>query len=256
MSKDQPNTYTIPEMDEFWPAKPEHRLSRAECPRVSTVLATLSKPSLINWAAKCERDAWETACEANEDGNGFAKIELLKRSVGDKLVYTKSRDAASDIGNELHKAINGADVFSTDGVKIAWASFCEWEAEVKPNILELEVRVYSKSQRYAGTPDALCKINDKFCLVDWKTSAAIYREYPLQVAAYLNAMDEMGRFENEEPSAAILRLPKTEDEKKKLQKKFGHPWEWQEYPWEEVVTVHGPAWESLLQVYWWSVGRR
>ncbi len=55
--------------------------------------------------------------------------------------------------------------------------------EVKPEILQVEHKVYSKTYRYAGTNDLLCKIGYFKVLVDYKGAVDIIRT-SLQLAGY------------------------------------------------------------------------
>jgi len=54
----------------------------------------------------------------------------------------------------------------------------------------VEKRVSHSAHRYAGTVDALALIEGKFGVLDIKTSQAIYRDYNLQTAAYIEALKE------------------------------------------------------------------
>jgi len=58
----------------------------------------------------------------------------------------------------------------------------------------VEKRVFHPDHRYAGTVDALALIEGKFGVLDIKTSQAIYRDYNLQTAAYMDALKS--QFEN------------------------------------------------------------
>jgi hypothetical protein len=58
----------------------------------------------------------------------------------------------------------------------------------------IERRILNKDHRYAGTIDALATIGGKFGVLDIKTSQAIYRDYNLQTAAYMDALKS--EFEN------------------------------------------------------------
>ena len=55
------------------------------------------------------------------------------------------------------------------------AAIRKFFAEVKPEILSIEERIYSALYRYAGTLDLYVKIGTKFCLVDYKSSISIDR---------------------------------------------------------------------------------
>jgi hypothetical protein len=52
----------------------------------------------------------------------------------------------------------------------------------------VEKQIINFDERYAGTLDALALIDGKFGVLDIKTSQAIYRDYNLQTAAYMAAI--------------------------------------------------------------------
>ncbi len=54
----------------------------------------------------------------------------------------------------------------------------------------IEKRIVHYDQRYAGTIDALALIDGKFGVMDIKTSQAIYRDYNLQTAAYMDPLSQ------------------------------------------------------------------
>lgn len=54
----------------------------------------------------------------------------------------------------------------------------------------IEKRIIHYDQRYAGTIDALALIDGKFGVMDIKTSQAIYRDYNLQTAAYMDPLSQ------------------------------------------------------------------
>ena len=67
--------------------------------------------------------------------------------------------------------------------------------------------MYCDKYKYAGTVDAVAKINGRVCVIDFKTSKKIYKPYHLQVTAYAQAIkriDGLGRW----PLGIILRLDK------------------------------------------------
>ena len=73
--------------------------------------------------------------------------------------------------------------------------------------LDAERKVYCDKYKYAGTVDAVAKINGRVCVIDFKTSKKIYKPYHLQVTAYAQAikrMDGLRRW----PLGMILRLDK------------------------------------------------
>jgi len=54
----------------------------------------------------------------------------------------------------------------------------------------IEKRVTHFGERYSGTLDALAMIDGKFGVLDIKTSQSIYRDYNLQTAAYMGALEK------------------------------------------------------------------
>lgn len=66
----------------------------------------------------------------------------------------------------------------------AFQSYLDWASMSKLEILEQEMYLVSEKYRFGGTPDAIGFVNGALCLVDWKTSNAVYADYLLQLAAY------------------------------------------------------------------------
>jgi len=75
--------------------------------------------------------------------------------------------------------------------------------EFKPEIIDVEQRVYSPSLRVAGTYDLYAKIDGQLVVIDWKTSKRIYDSHHLQAAAYEGMRRELGQHE---ATAMIVRL--------------------------------------------------
>jgi len=51
-------------------------------------------------------------------------------------------------------------------------------------MFETEITLVSEAHRFGGTPDAIGYLDGKLCLLDWKTSNAVYSDYLIQLAAY------------------------------------------------------------------------
>ena len=88
---------------------------------------------------------------------------------------------------------------------IKWDNGIEW--------LGSEKKVYSKIWNYAGTIDALARINGELYVIDFKTSAKVYKDYYLQVFGYAQAIHEMVNHQDYKyyPRGMIVRLDKNED---------------------------------------------
>ena len=107
--------------------------------------------------------------------------------------------AAADIGTVVHAmveaTINGTDaihVLSESGLSgdaIAKAesghrAYLSWASMTRLEIVAQEMPLVSQIHRFGGTPDAIGRVNGELCLLDWKSSNAIYSDYLLQLAAY------------------------------------------------------------------------
>jgi len=152
--------------------------------RVTGVLGdVLAKPALRYWAAK------EAATAALAD-------PTMSVQQAANAMYTK-RDAAGLTGTDAHKAIEllskGGKVsqLKLDMPQVkAYQDFCK---EVPHEIMQSELTVHSVKYGYAGTLDAIIKMDDgRICLIDYKTSKGVYPETALQMSAYKQAVEEMG----------------------------------------------------------------
>ena len=137
--------------------------------------------------------------------------------------YHRILDEALDIGNQTHKwieyYINNPHAWNiTDGMRLkndlrsketldSVKAFIRWEKEFNPQWLDAERKVYCDRFKYAGTVDAVAKINGRVCVIDFKTSKKIYKPYHLQVAAYAQAIKRMAGL-RQWPLGIILRLDK------------------------------------------------
>ncbi len=123
--------------------------------------------------------------------------------------YHRIIDEALEIGNYTHKWIekyilNGKN---PNQYNICTDAFLIWEKKHNVEWIDAERKVYCDKYKYAGTVDAVAKINGRVCVIDFKTSKKIYKPYHLQVTAYAQAIkriDGLGRW----PLGMILRLDK------------------------------------------------
>ena len=136
---------------------------------------------------------------------------------GIRGAYRKSSGSALNIGMEVHKWCEEAilwklgkgeaplDPTRTESLN-AVNAFRGW---VRDNVVEwltVEEKVYHRGNKYAGTVDATAIVNDDYCVIDFKTSGAIYSAYYLQCAAYAKAIEDMRG--KEVDKAYVLRFDK------------------------------------------------
>lgn len=170
---------------------------------VTTILGVINKPALIQWAAKM------AAHHIRDNFDGDLTDELIEAAIN---AHRKKKTEAADKGTDIHALAE--EWIKTgklpDPVPAPLQKFIDWATENKVEFVASEIRCYSAKDWYAGTADFICKINGKRYVGDLKTSSGIYgREYFFQVAAYRNALEEMG----EEPieGTIIVRCGKKGD---------------------------------------------
>ena len=125
---------------------------------------------------------------------GWDEAELIKQESGARGSRVHKGCEVLGFGGEVRHN----DVFS-DGegnnaeLKVdeyeAIMSFKEWCDYAKPKFIATEKTVFNKEHRYAGTLDAICEIDGKTWIIDYKTSANIYLSHEAQLSSYFHADD-------------------------------------------------------------------
>ena len=127
--------------------------------------------------------------------------------------YDKVISEALEVGNDTHQWIEHyikyghACTEPEDYISKSVNAFLDWTTEYNPEWVDAERKIYCDKYKYAGTVDAVAKINGRVCVIDFKTSKKVYKPYHLQVTAYAQAikrMDGLRRW----PLGMILRLDK------------------------------------------------
>ena len=166
-------------------------------PSATQVLGIISKPALVPWALKMGA-TWLERNMFYDDTNS-SKSQGVFHTKGMGLgALIKGVKAAYKTNEWLEKAIKwklgegeAPDNPTNEGVINAVDAFREWVKENDVKWISSEEKLYNRGYKYAGTVDAIAEINGDYCVIDWKTSRAIYPEYYLQVAAYAKAVEEM-----------------------------------------------------------------
>lgn len=205
-------------------------------PSVTTLLETVPKPQLADWAARLERDLIvEAAADLHEDLphathapklSRLAYTTTLRGRLPKKRAHDAAREAAGDIGQEVHKLIEwnlrrelgqpvGAQPRLRTEAVFAFTQYERWRAEVHLRPLLIEQQVWSKTYGYAGTLDLLVELMlpEHGCIravLDWKTGARLYPAYKLQNTAYAHALQEMGLAggAGQQLAGVLVRFPK------------------------------------------------
>ena len=145
-------------------------------------------------------------------------------SVG-KEEYDNVINEALEIGNHAHEWIENYikaeeewpagwkdDVKSREELRReehtpSVSAFLKWNRDHKIKWIDSERKIYCDKYKYAGTVDAVAKIDGRVCVIDFKTSKKIYKPYHLQVTAYAQAIKRIDGLK-QWPLGMILRLDK------------------------------------------------
>ncbi len=137
-------------------------------PRVTSIINIKAKPALYRFYAELD---------------SYKQGEEIKKKSADE--GTRVHEAAEAIFMGRPPVI-AADI--APAVKAFEEFIKERNVQVDPEYVEK--RIVNYTERYAGTNDAVALIDGKLGILDLKTSAGIFRDYNLQLAAYFPPLQE------------------------------------------------------------------
>ncbi len=168
---------------------------------VTTIISGgLPKPALLPWGIKSVAEvavakhrtltAMTLECAGGECGPGdwCASCDAAVRWL--KSAPYQQRDKAADIGTQVHEAAEAYKLGKPmppwpDGIAPSMEQYEHWLLAFGPSFEQTELTVYNRTQRYAGTLDAIVTLSDgRRLLIDYKTGKGVYPEVGLQLAAY------------------------------------------------------------------------
>lgn len=182
---------------------------------VTTIIGGgVPKPALLPWGIKmvaegAVRIADSLPALVREDAD--AAVRMLKG-----MPYA-NRDRAADLGTSVHEAV---EAYVLDKPMPKWKppvaarmlAFEKYLADCSPVYEATEASVFNRTQRYAGTLDAIVHLDGHRRIIDVKTGKGVYPEAALQLAAYRYAEFIGGADGDEVPmptvdGALVLHLP-------------------------------------------------
>lgn len=195
-----------------------------ELPSVTTIIRVLDRgEALVRWKINRVADAIVSKIlSAVSNGGALTEINecFLKRIVAEsKSVLNTNQSENTAIGSAVHSLIesalksggSGIDEASSclsEQVINAFRAFRSWSNDVGFVCLSSEMGLYDIEMGYAGRADCVCMVNGKKYIVDYKTSNDFYEEYPIQVAAYVNAYNKLFGPDGKVDGFGVLRLDK------------------------------------------------
>lgn len=185
-------------------------------PSVTEILNLIPKPYLILWANKI-----------GLKGEDYREISNIYTTIG-----TAVHNAIEDVLLERPiRQLTGIFQEAIDMAETSFNNFIDWYNDQESiEVVFIEKELICKD--YAGTADALLKVNGENILIDFKTSNRISVDYPIQLAAYYNLIDE--RIDK----LAVLRLSK-----------MSNKYEFKIYSLDEIRNVYLPIFLKALELY-------
>ncbi len=140
--------------------------SRQWYPRVTAIIGIKAKPALYHFYGSMESYAHGEKVKELSAAEG-----TLIHEVSQAILLGEEPEVPSSIAPAI----------------VAFRNFLnEKKIVTRPEFVER--RAIHANHRYAGTVDVLAEIDGKFGVLDIKTSQAIFRDYNLQTAAYMDAL--------------------------------------------------------------------
>lgn len=186
---------------------------------VTTILAVIAKPALIQWAAneavkyvKEQFDGSDRVVRPIKSGAIRYAYEISEGVLdsileGAKSAHRKKKEDAGTKGTDVHAVIEiiiktameytegkigsvlniPTDVIANAQVR----HFVDWALQNDVKFLASEERVFSRELFMGGTIDFICEINGEVWLGDIKTASGIYPEFFFQTAGYQKLLSDM-----------------------------------------------------------------
>jgi len=146
-----------------------YEISGVWYPRVTSICNIIAKPALERWIA---------------NQPSFVAMERKREKITGwgTLIHNTIEEMLLDKNPKIDRTIRP----SVD-------AFFDWFNNNKVKVIDVEKRIFSNKDTYAGTFDILAEINGKLGILDLKTSKEIWDNHFIQTAAYFNAYNEKNR---------------------------------------------------------------
>ena len=174
-------------------AHQRYKVNGTVVPSVTTVLSLLSKPMLVKWANNLGLQGIDSTKYVDET----AKIGSLVHERIEAFLSGFEVDLSDYTPNQIEASHNG------------FGKFMKWYQENNFEAIMTEHQMTSSVHMYGGTCDCYGVKDGKYILLDFKTGKAIYDEYFVQLAAYVNMLFEEGKPVDK---VILLRIGRNEEE--------------------------------------------
>lgn len=199
-----PNCWEPYEKEE--PRRYMHPTTGELVPSVTTVISGgVPQPWGMPWAARMAAE------HATANWLRLGTLPPVDRIYEMKNAYKVYAEEKASIGNVVHDLV---DAWSTGRpgpdppreVDSYINKFIDFLTVKRPEFIENEVTLFSRTYGYAGTADFIVKVDDKVWLADLKTGKSLHSEIGLQLAALANCDFILREDGTEEPIPEIEGL--------------------------------------------------
>ena len=173
---------------------------------VTTIIGDgIPKPALVNWAANT------TAGYAVDHWDELAQLGVAQRLRTLEKARYETLKAAAGRGTDIHKLAQrlaaGEPVTPPESQRGHVDAYLQFEEDWNPLEILVEVPIFNRRLRYAGTLDLVADLADgNRWLLDWKTAGSgIWPETAIQLAAYRNAEFYLDADGQEQPMPPVDR---------------------------------------------------
>ncbi len=135
-------------------------------PRVTSILSIKSKPALYAY---------------------YASMPNFKAG---EAIMNRSAEEGTAVHAAVEAILKKQPIDIPPSIQPSINAFMEFYDNNLVTPLKIEERIVSRQHRYAGTIDILAEVNGVVGVLDIKTSQAVYRDYGMQTAAYIQALSE------------------------------------------------------------------
>ena len=138
--------------------------------------------------------------------NGEDSLKLLKEA---GRIGTLAHIMIEEFTNGGVVNLDGYTPSEISQAKTAYYGFYNWFANNNVTFHETELKLVSEKYQFGGTFDAICEVNGKLVICDWKTSSSgDYQEFLIQLGAYRQLIQE--NLDHKIKGAILLKLDKEE----------------------------------------------
>jgi hypothetical protein len=143
-------------------------------PSVTTVLGQwgIKTRPLIHWAYK----------QGEKGVDLYAKEEAQVGSCVHEMIDCDIKAKKFDSSGYTSKFIEQST--------LPFENYKTWKKRVNFNPVETEISLISEKYQFGGTIDCIAVIDEKLCLVDWKTGKDVYEDHIIQCESYRRLWNE------------------------------------------------------------------